>query len=85
MGGGIAVRPPLVACLKRASTVDVLRGLVSLFVVRAALGDFSRRRCRLVGRERTASRHMSVSPPLNDCRIGFPCGDTVGASFFNSD
>lgn len=72
---------PLSYVLKHTSMVDVLRGLVSLFVVcvpRRAIV------VAVVGRERTASRHMSVPPPLNDCRIGFPCGDTVGASFSNS-
>lgn len=78
----VAVRPPIVVCLKRASMVDVLCGESVCRVPRRATFLTV---VTVVGHERTASRHMSVPPPLNDCRIGFPCGDTVGASFFNSD
>lgn len=55
------MRPPLVVCLKRASMVDVLRGLVSLFVVLAAQGDFSRRRCRRGARTYDITPYVSAS------------------------
>ena len=55
--------------------VDVLRGLVSLFVALATQGNFSRRRCRLRG-ARTHDFTLYVS--ASDCHIGFPCGVLLG-------
>lgn len=41
--------------------VDVLRGLVSLFVVRAAQGDFSHRRCRRGAQTHGTTPYVSAS------------------------
>lgn len=55
---------PLSYALKHASMVDVLRGLVSLFVVLATQGNFSRRRCRLRG-----ARTHGITPYVSTSTI----------------